>query len=448
MEQRLLMKNCNQMIIKFKTTIFLIFIGIVLLNSNVFGQKKIEIFPSNNNDTTELLIGKNINYLLLNSTGQIILDLDDKTERLAVFSRAILNENNEITFYSFSYKIDNGKLKTVKIKNVKIAKYAKVVNPSQYTKISTVRKTLIDIPKSAKKMIIENQRNPILFHFRQEIKGAKKWKDMASVDSTQNNVRIVVGKPFKYFQLSENKPTILNVSGPGKLFIYSRLRLPVEENQNLPEGLMVKLDDKTVKFKKIKNKFPATNALYLNLENRPSKVNKFLITIPPEKHQIKIYSKNITSAIDAHFKYLQEKPVVWVDFTIHQNDTVILQTINNFKKRKYYRTENNHPITFTVTGPLKLRVLVRGEFQYFMHGENEFKFQIFEDDKNKNTYKFSAQRSKKLEYKYNKDLIPGTLQKFYVDVPKGKHLYKFQLPQNYNKTILFRFSFDRNGIIN
>ena len=435
-----------------KTKIVGIFIFTEILYSvSLYPQKKVEIFPSNNTDTTEMLIGKNITYFLLEPHNEIVLNLSEKTERLTIFSRTILAETNEITSYSFSYRIDAGKSKTVKIKNTKISKLAKTSDLSQSSIISTVRKTVIDIPKDTKHIIFGSKDNPVLIHFKQEITDEKKWEDLKNIqfDNPELNVvHIIVGKPFKYFRLSEKKPTILNVKGSGKFFIYARFRLPVEGNKTLSKGLVIKMDDEKIQFKKMKDTQPANNAVYLNSDNLPSKVNKFLISIPPEKHQIKIYSKNINSIVDAHFKYLQQASVVWVDFPIHGSDTVILQTINKFKKRKYYRAKPDSPINFTITGPLKLRVLVRGEFQYYMHGANEFKFQVLEDDKNKNTYKFAAQRSKKLEYKYNKNLIPGTLKKIYIDVPKGKHTYEFRLSENYNRTILFRFSFDKNGIVN
>ncbi len=421
---------------------FFVFIGI-LCYSILFAQNKNEIFPINDTDTIELLIGKNISYFALNSTDKINLKLNENTEKLAIFSRTVLEDENDIKSYSFSYKIDNGKLNIIKIKNAKYSKNAIVIKSSENKIISTIRKTLINIPKGSSIITIENNEILTYFHFRMEKTGSKKWEDTLPTDSTQNKIHILVGKPFNYYQLSEKKPTILNVTGPGKLFIYSRLRLPIVKNKNLPIGLIIKLDDDIVLFKNLKNKKATTNAVYLDFDNIPSNVNKFLITVPPEKHQIKIYSKNTVSNIDAHFKYLQENPISWVDLPIQVNDTVILRTNSTSKQRRYYRVENNKPVTFNVIGPLRLRILVRGEFQYFMHGENEFKFQILENNKVKNTYKFTAQRSKKLEYKYNKELIPGTLKKFYIDVPKGNHTYKFELPTNYNKTLLFRFSIDK-----
>ena len=72
-----------------------------------------------------------------------------------------------------------------------------------------------------------------------------------------------------------------------------------------------------------------------------------------------------------------------------------------------------------------------------MHSNNDYEIVLKEGSEVINTYKLSCFRSSQVEYKDNDEMIPGTLDRIYIDVPKGKHSYTLNVNNN-NKTALIR----------
>jgi hypothetical protein len=105
----------------------------------------------------------------------------------------------------------------------------------------------------------------------------------------------------------------------------------------------------------------------------------------------------------------------------------------------YYRISSSQSFSFDITGPKTIRLLSRGEFLYDMHSNNDYAIELKEGDKVINTYKLSCFRSSKTEYKNNEDMIPGTLDIIYINIPKGKHTYTIGM-NNSGKSALIRIS--------
>jgi len=103
-----------------------------------------------------------------------------------------------------------------------------------------------------------------------------------------------------------------------------------------------------------------------------------------------------------------------------------------YKGRAY-----DDPFNFTITNSTEIKILIRGEFQFDMHANNDYEIVLRDNGKIVHTYRLSCNRSNVLYYKFNNDLIPGTLDKFIIKVPKGKHKYSISI-NNKNKTALIR----------
>ncbi len=78
-----------------------------------------------------------------------------------------------------------------------------------------------------------------------------------------------------------------------------------------------------------------------------------------------------------------------------------------------------------------------------MHSNNDYEIILKEDEKIVNTFKLSCFRSSKTEYTNNDEMIPGSLDIIYINIPEGKHNYSFHLNNN-AKSALIRVSEKKN----
>ncbi len=263
----------------------------------------------------------------------------------------------------------------------------------------------------------------------------------------KNNINVIAkGKPIKYFTLSPAEGTWFAVDGPGRLIGFCRVRLKSGANPDSVYSIKYKIDDKLVRVKKLRKVNVDPNASYEDktIKLLPSKVKDFTIQIPPDKHIIEIFSTNPDVIIDAHFKYKEGKKPKWEHVEpSNKPPTEKLKALNEDKIQEYYRVNNSSVIKVKVKGPTTIQAFVRGEFQCDVYGSDEIKIEAFRNDTLLKTYRFSCKRSNALVYEKNKDLVPGGLDKIFMEVPKGDNNFKFVM-KSVNKSALMRFSYDKN----
>ncbi|MFH1319701.1 MAG: hypothetical protein ABII90_03495 [Bacteroidota bacterium] len=286
----------------------------------------------------------------------------------------------------------------------------------------------------------------IVFIIMTESVSAQNNKEIVPLNN-KTTITVIAGKQhIKYYPLSSTQSTLLMTERPGRLKVFVRMQINKEKITDSICFIKYTIDDKIVKVKKIKKFSIDTNAVYeeKSIIFLPSNVKTFTIDIPPEKHKIKFLSTNPEINIDAHFKFKEAIKPVWEEIKLINNvSTETLKVIGKSKTLEYYKLTQDTAIQLKVKGPTTLRVLVRGEFQCSMYGNNVYKIKLIRNNSLLNTYKFSCKRSKTVEYEKNEELIPGSLNKIYVKVPVGENLYKFVLKDK-DKSALMRFSYDKN----
>jgi hypothetical protein len=144
--------------------------------------------------------------------------------------------------------------------------------------------------------------------------------------------------------------------------------------------------------------------------------------------------------VDARFVFVKSKEKhVWKKVETSSKASVVLVSKKSESERVYHRIDNATSFDFLVNTAenTMLKVFVRGEFTYDMISNNDYEIILKDHGKMVNTYKLSCERSKEMNYKNDDELIPGSLDKIYIDVPKGQHKYSFSI-QNKGKSALLR----------
>lgn len=237
---------------------------------------------------------------------------------------------------------------------------------------------------------------------------------------------IVSGKSYKYYPLSVDQSTVLTTRGPGKLKIITRGHLNSQSESNLDYVVYYRINGG----KKINSEFnsvkPDNKAAFQNVSfGFPTVGENIIIELSRGEHTIELWSGSENSRINARalFTEIKEKKIDWVSLSpMYPNEPVSLVT--NEDVVSYYRYSSAKPLTVRITGPTMLRVLNRAEFDYKMKGKLNYRVEVKEDNKLRNTYMLCSDRSDITKYKKDGKRTPGKANEIVINVPSGTHTYE------------------------
>lgn len=276
--------------------------------------------------------------------------------------------------------------------------------------------------------------------------GAPKTKVLVPKNANGSVSLIVSGKSYKYYPLSNDEAVVLTTRGPGKLKIITRCQL-INSNVNnvdynvyyrINGGSKIKVDFNNVRDDD-KSEFKDAS------KGSPTIGENILIELSRGENSIEIWSgsghlKILTRSL---FTETKEKKVDWVSLSpMYPNQPVSLVT--NEDVVTYYRLSASKPLKVRVTGPTTLRVLNRIEFDYKMKGLLNYRVEIREDKKLKNTFMLCANASDITRYRKEKKKTPGKAKEIVINVPSGTHIYEIITLDNYQ--ILGRILFPKTDI--
>jgi hypothetical protein len=237
---------------------------------------------------------------------------------------------------------------------------------------------------------------------------------------------IISGKSLKYYPLSVDESSVLTTRGPGKLKIITRGHINSQDEKRLSYKVHYRINGGEkikVEFNNVK---PDDNASFEEPSfGFPSVGENIIIELSRGEHTIELWigSKNLEISTRVLFTEIKEKKIDWVSLSpMYPNEPVSLVT--NEDVVSYYRYSSSKPLKLRVTGPTTLRVMNRVEFDYKMKGKLNFRVEVKEDKKVKNTYMLCTDRSDVAKYKKDGKRTPGIAKEIVISVPSGTHTYE------------------------
>jgi hypothetical protein len=253
-------------------------------------------------------------------------------------------------------------------------------------------------------------------------------------------------KSLKYYPISVEEAMILSARGPGKLKIITRGHLGSKSNKTLNYVVYYRINGG----EKIKSNFNSVKVdqkAYFEDDSKgfPSVSEKIIIELSRGENTVEVWSAsgNPKICIRSLFTKIKEKKIDWVRLsTMYPNIPVSL--IANEDVLSYFRYSPSKSLKIKITGPTVLRVLNRFEFDYKMKGKINYRIEVKEDKKVKNTYMLCSTRSDVTRYRNDGKRIPGKANEIVINVPSGTHKYELIPLDNY--TILARILFPKKDI--
>jgi len=267
---------------------------IVLISVSTINAQKKVIKPIGKSPV-KIIIGKKRTYYNLNKS----LDFSVKgLNKIAVFSRARMD--NKLIDYKLSYSFDNGKKEAYNILKSNIDKRSVYTKKSLKKRVSKAFKKEMEIPANAKVLHLFLESNKAVDVVVKSI--AKKKKSLKPINKAKKT-RILRGKTKKYYKLNSKNPTLVKVTGKGKLIVYTRKRLNKKDNNNY--SFTYQVGTSKVKNISVNDIKKAKNAAYKSLKTtkKPSTNHKIIIELKDGENQIVFSSQD---HVDARFVFVKK----------------------------------------------------------------------------------------------------------------------------------------------
>ncbi len=262
-----------------------------------------------------------------------------------------------------------------------------------------------------------------LFSQLQEIEPYKKW-----------DVEIVTRKTEEYILLTKDQPITFAVEGPTYLRVYTRMLWPPEtEGSQIYKVILQEneIDERIITLESERSKVTKDH------KGRPlSKWRSFYIDVPEGMNNYKVvHWSSPKDTILLKFSY--ESPKRWIDIPATDYKTVI-ETIEEEKILKYYLLEKGEHVTLRMSGPTKLRVIARLNYDEKLMGDQNYTL-LVDDNENVEKHSLKCYKSQIITYKDRKDIVPSNARNIYINLKQGWHTLKFSLSGTIAQTVSLRF---------
>ena len=276
------------------------------------------------------------------------------------------------------------------------------------------------------------------------------WKSFRPVRSPSSVKVLVMGKRLTYHPLVKGEDIYVTVEGPTRLRVLTRIEFGQETGGEKSYYLRYERDDgKKGKFRRV-----ATASHTAVLANDQSihlgSSRSIYLKVPDGKHTYRFYVGS-KSSYRLYLRFYER--TIELDT---KSDNVAFTPVNftqsvplivKEEEVSYYRVGEADSLTLSVIGPTTIKVLARLEFDPTMFSDQKFRVRVLEDSNEKRVFPLRSKPSEIAEYGVMSEKVPGKGAVFFIEVPRGKHDYRFEILDN-GRSALLRFFIPREDLSN
>lgn len=247
-------------------------------------------------------------------------------------------------------------------------------------------------------------------------------------------IEIVTKKLQEYLLLTKTEPITVTVEGPTYIRVYTRILLPGQNQGNhlykliLTEG---PLDERIISFE--------TNRSLITTDTHGTPVSKwrsFYVEVPAGEHTYTLtHWDSPKDTILLRFAYESPQPWTIVPATEYQS---LLETIEDGRTMRYYEISKSDNVTVKVSGPTRLRITARLNYDETLFGEQSFTL-IARDNGAESTFPIKCDKSENLIYQNKGEIVPSDARSVYLSLDDGSHTIVFTITGTLAKSVALRF---------
>ncbi|MBN2620549.1 hypothetical protein JXB22_05595 [candidate division WOR-3 bacterium] len=248
------------------------------------------------------------------------------------------------------------------------------------------------------------------------------------------NIEIVTKKTQEYLLLTKQEPISLTVEGPTYLRVYTRILLPDKTHDDhlykliLAEGPM---DERIISFQTTRSTVTSDKH-----GTMVSKWRSFYIDVPEGMNTYTLtHWDSPRDTILVRFAYESPQPWNIVPATEY---TTMLEMIEEERSTRYYELQKDDRVAVTVSGPTRLRITARLNYDETLFGEQSFTLGV-SDNGSETTFPLKCYRSDTLHYQNRSDIVPSNARTAYLTIESGTHTLVFSMYGTLAKSAALRF---------
>lgn len=248
------------------------------------------------------------------------------------------------------------------------------------------------------------------------------------------DIEIVTKKTETYTILTSQEPISITVEGPTYLRVYTRIPWPKENTGSEIYKIILQkneMDEEIITFEA-----EVSQVTKDKTGGRLSKWRSFYIEVPEGSNTYNIlHWASPNDTILLNFRY--ESPKEWQEMRATDYKSII-EAIEEEKIIKYYELEKDGGVKLEITGPTKLRVITRLNYDAKMLGEQNYTI-LVNDNGKEAKHSLRCYKSEIIEYKDRKEIIPSNARNLYINIGSGRHVLTFTLSGTIAQSAAARF---------
>jgi len=259
-------------------------------------------------------------------------------------------------------------------------------------------------------------------------------------------ILIVGGKEKEYYTLTSGTPLKVQVDGPGKLVVLTRLELQAATAEAQP--YTVRLSGGKTVLKEQSTQTSASEATMKAGTAVMGKSRKVTFTVPDGSFTYDVSLANTTRPVAVKFMLQPlkgSKKLVSVEPLSY--DKVVTATVNE-SIVAYYVSSRERAVQFRVVGPTKVQISTRLNYDQTMKGKQKYSLTVVEGNSTISQRSLQTTKSTGLSYKEWKEVVPGKPNSISFSVPSGEHTYRVSLGEGAGQSVSLRFSVPKADLKN
>lgn len=275
------------------------------------------------------------------------------------------------------------------------------------------------------------------------------WKSLKPEKAPSPQKVLVLGKQLSYYPLVKKEFITITVQGPTTLRVLSRIEFGKSGGEKRYYLRYEREDGKKATFRR--SSTASSLAVLASDKNvRLANSRNVYIKVPEGKHTYRFYIGSKAS-YKLYLRFYERGAEIASDmqnvvFSPSRFTTAVPVVVKE-EEVTYYRLGTQDSILISLIGPTTIQVLSRLEFDPTMITDQKFRIRVLEDGKEKQVFPLRSKPSEAAEYRGTSAKVLGKGAKFFIEVPKGKHEYRFEIVDN-GRSALMRFFIPRKDLTN
>lgn len=261
-------------------------------------------------------------------------------------------------------------------------------------------------------------------------------------------ITLQVGRNSSTYHLATaERPFEFKIKGPTPIRVLSRLLYEGGASAG-PTRYRVRLEIDGVELRTVgETTEPSGDSAF---DGEPvGEIRKRILTIPAGTHKVRVYpvEENASIALRIFQGDGRTRKLVWVSYAPESYERAIRLHARD-SEYTYYRFSLGTPVTLSVNGPLRLRVMTRLDFGVERGYYQNYAIKCSLDGNLIRTHNLRSRPSHTSTYPDLPEITPGTGETIEIEVPKGIHQIGIALDCTTSETASLRIMIPKRAVTN